>query len=219
LQMVNQLISSHFHPLSREGVRTGFGCSNAVLQPVLSGVELSLSLHRFLVFLQEHLHLLLPQGLPVEPFVHLHDFFPLVFQLLLLSLLSGGHARPSINLALRHLLHVVEGLAKLQVDVCFDHADLGVGFALQDVDRVVSPSMIDVNCVTFEDARVVRQLSLQSALGVRQVDESGLVRLDFHIVTLLERDISQDDLGSLLEKEVVHEPHWQVAHSFFSRKL
>ncbi len=40
-----------------------------------------------------------------------------------------------------------------------------------------------------------------------------------HKFALDELHVSQDDLGTLLQEQVVHHPIWQIAHAFFSREF
>jgi len=50
--------------------------------------------------------------------------------------------------------------------------------------------MIDVDCITFEQSGVIRQLSFQYSFWVTQIDKRGFVRLKFDEITFLKVYIS-----------------------------
>ena len=111
-------------------------------------------------------------------------------------------------------LHVVFGRFEIELDVGLDTADLVVGLALNDVDRVVPPTVLDVNCVALVKHRVVSEFLLKDGLRVAKVDKCGFMGPDLHISALLQVHVAQDDLAALLNTQVVHHPNRDVAHAF-----
>jgi hypothetical protein len=75
-----------------------------------------------------------------------------------------------------HLLEIV-GLSEIDFDICLDDTDLVVRFAVNDINQIVLPAMMNVDRVTLHQARVVGELVLQDGFRVSQVNEGGLVRL------------------------------------------
>ena len=63
------------------------------------------------------------------------------------------------------------------------------------------------------------QLLLEDGLRVRQIDESGLMRLYLHVSSLLKVHVSQNDLRALFNAKIVHHPDRNVAHALLRREL
>jgi hypothetical protein len=172
------------------------------------------------------LSLLLIQLLAVESLelgLHLLDLlYRLLLEHLLLIdvqfLLIAGSSGRCGHLTGMQLL-VIEGLPKVDLDVGLDHAYLVGWLAVHDVDQVVLPTVVNVDRVALHQARVIRQLILQDRLRVPQVNEGRLVRLQHHELPLLQLHIPEDDLGTLLQEEVVHHPYGKVAHTLFCREF
>jgi hypothetical protein len=115
----------------------------------------------------------------------------------LLAVILGLDFSPGINL-LR--LHIVERGCEIDVHVSIDDADGGVligGFDFQDVDFELVVEDLDGDGVALVQTGEVSQLVLQHCLGVLQVDEFGLVWLQFYHVSL----------ATVLSLQVWHEGH------------
>ena len=63
--------------------------------------------------------------------------------------------------------------------------------------------MIDVDCITFEQSGVIRELSFQYSFWVAQIDESSFVRLEFDEITLMRENV--DPPSRLLKSVNVQE--------------
>lgn len=64
-----------------------------------------------------------------------------------------------------HLL-VVFGLSEVHLDVGVNAADLVVGLCFYYINSIFSPSVLNVDSVTFVEDRVMRKFLLQDSLGV-----------------------------------------------------
>ena len=190
--------------------------TNAVLEAVAPRVKLRVLRLLLLLHLLDNLALLL-----------LGEFFAVDTGVLagdggetfgVFFLLYGPFLRRGL---FRHLgrLHIVFGCSKVKLNVCLNTADLVIGSALHDLDRVVTTPILDVNCVPFKEHGVVGELLLEDGLGVGQVDEGGLMWLDLHVGSLLKIHVPQDDLRALLNAEIVHHPDGDVAHALFRGEL
>lgn len=129
--------------------------------------------------------MLLFKGFAVESLVHPLDIFSLLGELLLFSLLRSLRLADAAGDLLACRFHIVKRRLEVDVDVCFDDTDLVLGLAVHDVDLVVSTPMIDVDGVTLEDTRVVRELSLKNSFWIWKVDERSLMGLELDVSTLL----------------------------------
>ena len=105
-----------------------------------------------------------------------------------------------------HLLEIV-GLSEIDFDICLDNTYLVVRFAVDDINQIVLPAMMNIDCVALHQARVVGELVLQDGLRVSQVNEGGLMRLKDHELALGELDIAEHHVSALLKEEVVHHPY------------
>lgn len=75
-----------------------------------------------------------------------------------------------------HLLEIV-GLSEIDFDIGLDDTNLIVWFAVNDINQIVFPAMMNIDGVALHQARVVGELVLQDGFRVRQVNEGGLMRL------------------------------------------
>lgn len=187
--------------------------SNAVLQSVLSRVECRILCFLLsLYFLQQFPLLLRCESLSVDSFVFALEFCEL--RLVLLFFFGSSDSR--ILLLWLGRLHVVLWLSEVDLDVCFNAADLIVWLTLSDVDEVVTTTVVDADCVAFVENRVMSQFLFQNCLWVRKINERRLVWLDLDERSLLQVHVSEDDLGAFADAEIVHHPDGNVAHAFLS---
>ncbi len=102
-----------------------------------------------LFFAQEFLLLLLCECLAIET-----DELALKFLDLFVFVLFIINAEVRVFLDHRHFF-VVQGLLEFYLDISFDHAYLIFGLAIHDVYKEVSAVVVDVDCVSLHQARVV----------------------------------------------------------------
>lgn len=110
-------------------------------------------------------------------------------------------------------------LSKIDFDVSLDHANLGVRLALDNINQKVPARIVDLDRITLEETTVVRELLLEDGLGIGEIDEVRLVRLQHNELALLQIHVSQNNLRTIFDKEIVHHPHWKVDRSLFGREL
>ena len=145
-----------------------------MLQFMFPGVEILIALlDRIQLLLYQLLPLLISEGLPVESLelgLKLLDLL-LGLGLQLLLLLYLELTRPLLQGRGRQLLRVqllvVQGLPEIHLDVRLHHAYLVLRLALNDVDQVVTPMVLDVDGVTLHQAGVVSQFLLKDSFWVR----------------------------------------------------
>lgn len=82
-------------------------------------------------------------------------------------------------------LDIVLGCLEVELNIGLNAANLIIRLGFDDVDGVVAATILDINRVTLVKHGVMRQFLLENGLGVRQVDERCLVRLDLDIGTFL----------------------------------
>lgn len=99
------------------------------------------------------------------------------------------------------------GLPEIDFYIRLDDTNLVVRFAVDDINQIVLPAMMNVDRVTLHQARVVGELVLQDGFRVRQVNEGGLMRLKDHELALRELDVAEHHVSALLKEEVVHHPY------------
>jgi len=121
----------------------------------------------------------------------LHDFFFLCFEFCFLRLLAFN--RCSLRLLDWCGLNIVKRSIKVQVDISLDHTNLVVWFALYDVDGVISAGMMNADRISFEDTRVVGQLSLKNSFRIWQINKRSLMWLKLHESTLLQINVTEND--------------------------
>eukprot|EP00754_Rhynchopus_humris_P050308 Rhum_TRINITY_DN8893_c0_g2::Rhum_TRINITY_DN8893_c0_g2_i1::g.30378::m.30378 len=104
----------------------------------------------------------------------------------------------------------VSGAGEVDVDVRLDDGD-GVDvavadLALQDVDGVAPVVVVDGDRVALCEARVAVHARLEDGLGVGEVDEGTLLRLDLDEGAAGQRGVLDAEGAALRHAEVLHEP-------------
>ena len=115
--------------------------------------------------------------------------------------------------------NIILGCFEVELNVCLNTANLVIRSTLLDLNSIVTTTILDVNCVPFKEHRVMSQFLLENGLRVRQIDESGLMRLYLHVSSLLKVHVPQNDFRALFNAKIVHHPYRNVAHALFRREL
>ena len=131
---------------------------------------------------------------------------------------DGALVSRRLLLELRRL-NVVFGSLEIKFDVSLNAANLIFRFTFDNINGVVTATILDVDRVTLVKHGIVSEFLLENRLRIAKVNECCLVRANLHIASFLQIHVTQDNFATLLNAQVVHHPDGDVAHAFFSREF